>query len=178
MSDETVIPPELEQKLSELEIARQAIEEAQKKASDYYDQLLRLRAEFDNYRKRTEKEKVEARAWGKQQVLEPLLGLVDVFEQALAQAQQAKDMTVVIQGLEFLSKNFNQMLKQEGLEVIDVVGQPFNHETAEAVDQEEVDANQVGIVLLQHQKGYRFQGRVLRPARVKVGVERKTETTI
>ena len=65
---------------------------ARRKSADYYDQLLRLKAEFDNYRKRVEKEKVEARQWGKQDVIMPLLSLVDVFEQAMAQAENAKDV--------------------------------------------------------------------------------------
>ena len=59
------IPPELEEKLAELSILQQALQDAQKKAADYYDQLLRLKAEFDNFRKRSEKEKAEAKAWGK-----------------------------------------------------------------------------------------------------------------
>ena len=90
MSDEAHGP----KKISELDILQQSkVEEQKAKSADYYDQLLRLKAEFDNYRKRVEKEKVEARAWGKQDVLMPLLSLVDVFEQALAQAQSgAKDL--------------------------------------------------------------------------------------
>src|SRR6267154_760098 len=109
---------ELEEKLSELSILQQSVEEQKAKSADYYDQLLRLKAEFENYRKRVEKEKMEARAWGKQDVIMPLLSLVDVFEQALAQAETAKDVKQVAVGLEFLHKNFSSFLKSEGLSPI------------------------------------------------------------
>jgi len=164
------IPPELEEKLSELSILQQALEESKKKSADYYDQLLRLRAEFDNFRKRSEKEKSDARSWGKQDVLMPLLGIVDVFEQALTQAQKAKDTKQIVQGLEFLHKNFAQFLKSEGIEPLHVVGKPFDPHLAEVIDQKEVAEEDVGKVLGEIQKGYSYNGKVLRPSRVRVGV--------
>jgi len=124
---------ELDEKLSELTILQQSVEEQKAKAAEYFDQLLRLRAEFDNYRKRVEKEKVEARQWGKQEVLMPLLSLVDVFEQAMVQAQNAKDVKQVAVGLEFLHKNFSSFLKSEGLAPIEVVGKAFDPQFAEAL---------------------------------------------
>jgi molecular chaperone GrpE len=161
---------ELEEKLSELAILQQSLQEQKAKAADYYDQLLRLKAEFDNYRKRVEKEKTEARTWGKQDVMMPLLSLVDVFEQAMAQAEGAKDAKQLAVGLEFLHKNFSNFLKSEGLAALEVVGKAFDPHLAEAVEQVEVDDGQVGQVLSEIQKGYKFQGRVIRPARVRVGV--------
>lgn len=166
---------ELEEKLSELSILQQSLEEQKSKAAEYYDQLLRLRAEFDNYRKRVEKEKSEARSWGKQEVILPLLSLVDVFEQAMAQVEQAKDVKQVAVGLEFLHKNFSNLLKSEGLAPLEVVGTKFDPHVAEAVEQAEVDdEDQVGQVLAEIQKGYKFQGRVIRAARVRVGVAKET----
>ncbi len=167
------IPPELEEKLSELEILRQALEESKQKTADFYDQLLRLKAEFENFRKRSEKEKSEVREWGKQEVLTPLLGIVDVFEQALRQATHAKDTKSIVQGLQFLHKNFEQLLKSEGLEVIEVLDKVYDPHFAEAIEQEEVDEDRVGKVLGELQKGYLFKGRVLRPSRVRVGVSRE-----
>ncbi|HVO33798.1 MAG TPA: nucleotide exchange factor GrpE [Elusimicrobiota bacterium] len=154
---------------------RAALSDAQKKSEDYYDQLLRLRAEFDNFRKRTEKEKADARDWGKQEILMPLLNLVDVFEQALNQVQHAKDMRQVQKGLEFLHKNFSDFLKAEGLESLQPVGKPFDPHMAEAVEQQEVaDEKQVGTVLAELQKGYRLKDRLLRPSQVRVGVAKPT----
>src|SRR5258708_3979004 len=105
---------EVEEKISELTILQQSVEDQKTKAADYYDQLLRLKAEFDNYRKRVEKEKIEARNWGKQDVIMPLLSLVDVFEQAMAQVQSAQDVKQVTVGMEFLHKDFSSFLKSEG----------------------------------------------------------------
>ena len=164
---------ELDEKLSELTILQQSVEEQKAKAAEYFDQLLRLRAEFDNYRKRVEKEKVEARQWGKQEVLMPLLSLVDVFEQAMVQAENAKDVKQVAVGLEFLHKNFSSFLKSEGLAPIEVVGKAFDPQFAEAIEQAEVEGDQVGQVLDEIQRGYSFKGRVIRPARVRVGVAKQ-----
>src|SRR5262245_11753013 len=143
---------ELDEKLSELAILQQSLEDQQAKAAEYYDQLLRLKAEFDNYRKRVEKEKTDARAWGKQDVLMPLLSLVDIFEQALEQAEKAKDVKQVSKGLEFLHKNFSSFLKSEGLSVVEVVGKTFDPHLAEAVEQVPVDNGQAGQVLSEVQK--------------------------
>jgi molecular chaperone GrpE len=173
MSDTTPsVPPELEEKLSELSILQQALEESKAKAAEYYDQLLRLKAEFDNFRKRSEKEKSDARGWGKQDVLMPLLGILDVFEQALVQAQKAKDTHQIVQGLEFLHKNFAQLLKSEGVEPLHVVGKQFDPHLSEVIDRKEVDEEDVGRVISEIQKGYSFKGQVFRPSRVRVGVSR------
>ena len=174
MAESNEISPELEEKLSELEIMRQALEESKQKASNYYDQLLRLKAEFDNFRKRVEREKQEARAWGKEEVLVQLVLLVDVFEQAILQAHIATDLKDVVEGIDMLYKNFSQFLKSEGLEPIHLVGHAFDPNLAEAVEQEEVDEKNVGKVLGEIQKGYRFHGKVLRPSRVRVGVAKKS----
>jgi molecular chaperone GrpE len=169
------ISPELEEKLAELDILRQALEDTKQKSKDYYDQLLRLKAEFENFRKRTEREKTETRLLGKQEVLMPLISLVDVFEQAMAQTQDAKDAKHVVQGLQMLHKSFADFLKAEGIEPIHMTGKPFDPHLAEALDQQEVDDGAVGHVLAELQKGYRFQGRVLRPCRVRVGVAKKKD---
>ena len=156
----------------------QALEESKKKASENYDQLLRLRAEFENFRKRVDREKAEARAWGKQEVLLQLISLLDVFQQAMAQAHSAKDLKHVVQGVDMLHKSFSQFLKAEGLEPIETVGKPFDPQWAEAMEQQEVEADQVGQVLAEIQKGYTFQGRVLRPSRVRVGVAKKDSSNL
>jgi molecular chaperone GrpE len=174
MSEQEInqIPPELEEKLAELSILQQALDESKRKSAEYYDQLLRLKAEFDNFRKRSEREKAESRTWGKQDVLSPLLNLVDIFEQALAQARNTTDIKNVVIGLEFLHRNFETFLRTEGLEPLDVVGKPFDPHTSEAVEQVEVDPAQAGRVLSEIQRGYSFQGRILRPSRVRVGTPR------
>ena len=108
-------------KTSELEILRQSLEEVKLKAGDYYDQLLRLKAEFDNYRKRMEREKADARRWGKEEIVLRLVSLMDVMEQAELAAHRAPDIKAVIFGLDMLYGEFKRLLKDEGLEEVTAV---------------------------------------------------------
>jgi molecular chaperone GrpE len=176
MSDQPEAAPDMDEKTSDIDALKRSLEESKKKAADYYDQLLRLKAEFDNFRKRAEREKGEAYAWGKQEVLMELIAVVDIFEQALAQAHKAKELKDVVEGVDMVHKNFAQFLKSEGLEPLKMVGTTFNPQWAEAIEQEEVDEDKVGQVLAELQKGYLFHGRVLRPGRVRVGVARAVES--
>jgi molecular chaperone GrpE len=91
----------------------------------------------------------------------------------LAQAENAKDVKQVSVGLEFLHKNFSGFLKSEGLIPLEVIGKPFDPHQAESVEQVEVENGQVGQVLSEVQRGYIFQGRVIRPAQVRVGVAKQ-----
>lgn len=169
--------PDVEQaavdiKTSELEILRQSLEEAKLKAGDYYDQLLRLKAEFDNYRKRMEREKADARRWGKEEIVLRLVSLMDVMEQAELAAHRAPDIKAVIFGLDMLYGEFKRLLKDEGLEeVTAVAGEPYDHNLQEAVETVESEGAD-GRILSVLQKGYRFQGTLFRPARVKISKNR------
>src|SRR3989344_8988855 len=162
MAENPEMTPDVEENRPELESLRKELADAKAKSAEYYDQLLRLKAEFENFRKRVEREKSESRAWGKQDVLLELISLVDVFEQAMAQVQNAKDLKHVVQGVEMLHKSFTQFLKEEGLEPMDLVGKPLDPHRAEAIEQEEVEADRAGQVLAELQKGHLFQWRVLR----------------
>jgi len=166
------ISAHIEEVQAELESTKEALAAAKAKAVEYYDQLLRSRAEFDNFRRRVDREKSDARAWGKQEVLLKLVSLLDIFDQALDQTATAKDTRQVAEGVEMLHLGFAQFLKAEGLEAIDCVGKPLDPEKAEVLAQSEVDGDQAGLVLEEIQKGYMFQGRLLRPSRVRVGVSR------
>jgi molecular chaperone GrpE len=158
----------VEVKTSELEILRQSLDESKAKAGDYYDQLLRLKAEFDNYRKRMEREKAEARRWGKEEIVLRLVSLMDVMEQAEMAAHRAPDIKAVIFGLDMLYGEFKRLLKDEGLEeVTAVAGDAYDHNLQEAVETVESDGVE-GRILSVLQKGYRFQGTLFRPARVKI----------
>lgn len=161
-------------KTSELEILRQSLDEAKRKSDDYYDQLLRLKAEFENFRKRSEREKAEARRWGKEEIVMRLVSLMDVMEQAERAAHQAPDLKAVVFGLDMLYGEFKRLLKEEGLEEVPaVVGDVYNHAVQEAVEtvEDEGTDGQIRSVL---QKGYTFQGLLFRPARVKISKKKGT----
>jgi molecular chaperone GrpE len=156
--DLTVLIPE--EKISE--------EQAKAKAADYYDQLLRLKAEFENFRRRTEKEKADTYRWGKEEIVLRLVSLMDVMEQAEAAAHGSPDIKSMINGLDMLYREFKRLLKEEGLEEVSAAeGENYDHALHEAVETEEREEDD-GRVLAVLQKGYRFMGHLLRPARVKI----------
>jgi len=157
-----------ENKASELDILRQSVEEAKAKAADYYDQLLRLKAEWENYRKRVEKEKIESRRWGKEEIILRLVSLMDVMEQAEAVAHRTPDLKTMVQGLDMLYGEFKRLLREEGLEEIPAaVNGAYDHTLHEAMETVEGEGED-GKILEVYQKGYKFQGMLFRPARVKV----------
>ena len=157
----------VEAKISELDILRQSLQAAQAKSADYYDQLLRLKAEFENFRKRTEKDRADSRRWGKEEIVLRLVSLLDVMELAEAAAHKSPDVKSMVQGLDMLYGEFKRLLKEEGLEEIPTaVGDAYNHAAHEAV--ETIEDKEDGKILAVLQKGYKFQGGLFRPARVKV----------
>jgi molecular chaperone GrpE len=159
-----------EEKLSELDILKQSLEEKRKIAEDYYDQLLRLRAEFENFRRRAEREKRDNLVWGKEEVLLKQVSLLDVIEQAGESAKITSNMESIQEGLDLITKEFARMLQSEGIVEINSAGQKFDPNLHEAVEQVKTK-DQEGIILDVVQKGYTLNGRVIRPAKVKVAVK-------
>ncbi|MCB4792618.1 MAG: nucleotide exchange factor GrpE [Elusimicrobia bacterium] len=157
-----------DEKLSELEILRQSVEENKKKAEDYYDQLLRLKAEFENYRNRMEKEKQTHRLWGKEEILLKQIDLLDVIEQAYESMNSNASPESIKKGLELIKIEFSKMLSSEGIKEIESLGQKFDPNFHEAIEQLETKEEEEGKILGVMQKGYMFGGRMIRPARVKV----------
>lgn len=156
---------------------KESLDSYKQKADNYYDQLLRLQAEFANFRKRTEKEKADAIRFGREAILERLISLLDVMEQALKHAQNASDAASLKKGFEMVVNEFHRLLKSEGVEPVDSVGRTFDphlHEAIEQVETEKEDEHHK--IMGELQKGYTFQGRLLRPARVKVARKASGQT--
>ncbi|OGS48415.1 MAG: nucleotide exchange factor GrpE, partial [Elusimicrobia bacterium RIFOXYB2_FULL_62_6] len=144
------------------------------KAKDYYDQLLRLQADFANYRKRIEKEKPELVCFGKAQMLAALLPLYDLLLQAhqhVCDARGCDDaarMQDVVKGLEMIFKEFSKVFEAEGIKPMEVVGRPYDPMASEIIGIDEGTEENDGLVTEEFQKGYYLGDRVLRPARVKI----------
>ena len=134
--------------------------------NDYLDQLLRLQAEFTNYRKRVEKERETLFPVAKSVLILKLLPIADDFDRLLDH-ESCDDHTK--DGFRLIAKNLMKVLTDEGLEPIPAVGELFNPDVHEAISVEETDEESDGLVVDEWQKGYRFSGRLLRPSRVKVG---------
>jgi molecular chaperone GrpE len=159
-----------EQKRSELSILKESLDAARAQTAAHYDQLLRLKAEFENFRKRADKEKTDNRRWGKEEIILRLVSLMDVMEQAEKAAHSSTDMKSVVAGLDMLYKEFKRLLKDEGLEEIEAnPGDSFDPSTHEAVAAEgDGDGSGPGLISAIIQKGYKFGGALLRPSRVRV----------
>ncbi|MDD5021319.1 MAG: nucleotide exchange factor GrpE [Endomicrobiaceae bacterium] len=163
-----------EEKLSELDILRQSVEEKQKKADEYYDQLLRLKADFENFRRRTEKEKQDFLNWGREKILIKQIGIYDVFEQALQSVKAGKNLDSIMVGLDMIHKEFAKMLKEEGVEKIECLNKKFDPHFCEALAQVESDKED-GTILEVYQQGYKCNGKLMRPAKVKIAKTPETK---
>ena len=137
--------------------------------AEWKDKFLRLQAEFDNYRKRTLREKMELVETGGKDVLLAMLPVKDDMERAVAAMMKTEDVESVRQGVQLISQKFTDALKQRGVTQIEVVGQPFDEEVAEAVARCAAGEEQKGLVIDCVQTGYRLGERVLRFAKVVVG---------
>jgi len=134
-----------------------------------YDQLLRRQAEFENYRRRVEREKVEFHARARGEVLLELLPVVDNFERALSSLQQREaDAAGLRHGLELIHKQLKDALTKFGLEPVESVGQVFDPHLHEAVTIEPTDEHEENTIIEEFQRGYKLGEKLLRPAKVKV----------
>ena len=141
---------------------------ARAEADGYLDDLRRLQAEFDNYRKRTMREQTARIASASQALVSRLLPVLDNFELAVSHAEQSRDFDRMLKGVEMVFGELNDVLGGEGLVAIEASDKPFDPERHEAVVAVEADGVEAGTVVDVIRKGYEFNGRVLRPAMVKV----------
>jgi len=160
--------PQLEEKLHELDILKQSLEEKKKLADEYYEQLLRLKAEFGNYRKRFESEKQTMVQFGKEDLIFELLAVLDNFNKASDSARKNVDPKLLLEGIELIHKLFRDILSKEGLKPIETAGRKFDPEFHHAVESRLSDEHEEGYIIQELQTGYIFKDRVIRPAMVAV----------
>jgi molecular chaperone GrpE len=139
----------------------------QKERDDLYDRLLRKTAEFDNFRKRVERERKEMIDWAAAEVIADLLSIVDDFDRALA-ADAPPEAQAYKSGLELIQRQLGELLKKRGVSVVEALGADFDPHVHQAVAYEEVDGAREGQVVGVLAKGYRLGEKLLRPALVKV----------
>ena len=152
------------------ETAAGELEKQAKLAKEYYDQLLRLQADFENYRKRVEKERPELIKYGKADILSRLLPLYDLLLAAHNHVAGAKDGggDEVLKGLEMIFKEFSRVFEAEGLRPMEPVGKPYDPMACEILGVTEGTDENDGLVTEELQKGFWYGDKILRPARVKI----------
>ena len=151
-----------------LEKAEKSLKEAEAKLEEASDRMKRQMAEFDNFRKRTEKEKAASFDMGARSVIEKLLPVVDSFERGLSGLDEEKKAEPFAAGMDLVYKQLKKMLDDLGVEAIEAVGKPFNPDLHNAVMHVEDEDQPESTVVEEFQKGYTYRGAVIRYSMVKV----------
>ena len=160
---EAVMAAEVEEDTIAADLAK-----ARAEAESYLDDLRRLQADFDNYRKRTLREQTARAASASQALVTRLLPVLDNFERAVSAAEQSRDFDGMLKGVEMVLGTLRGVLEGEGLVKIEAEGKPFDPERHEAVIAVEQEDSEPGMVVDIVRAGYELGGKVLRPAMVKV----------
>ncbi len=161
----------LDDRASELE---EALKLEKAKSEDLLRRLQYLQADFENYRRRVEKEMGDVRKFGNERLLSDMLTVKDELELAYAKAQETKQNPAIVDGVGMILKRIQSLLSKEGVERIPGVGSKFNpdyHEAAMRIASDEEE----GTVVEEVRPGYRLKGRVLRASIVKVAEKRPLE---
>lgn len=138
-------------------------------AEENQQRYLRAQADFDNFRRRTLKEKEELGQYASMKLIGELLPVVDNFDRAIEAAKSGGgEADSFSKGIDMIFRQLVGVLEQEGLKQLETVGQPFNPDYHQAIMQVESEEHEEGIVVEEVQKGYMLKDKVLRPAMVKV----------
>jgi molecular chaperone GrpE len=154
----------------EKEQAKAALKASEEKYLELHDKYLRLSAEFDNYRKRTLKEKTELIKTAGDELLKKILPVLDNFERALKAMDQSSDIGAVKDGVLLIYNHFKDFIQQQGIKEIPAMDEPFNSDFHEAVTTIPAPSEEhKGKVMDVIEKGYTLHDKVIRYARVVVG---------
>jgi molecular chaperone GrpE len=147
--------------------AHDEMAQLRRERDDYYDRLLRKTAEFDNYRKRVDRERSTMAQQVAGDVIEGLLPIIDDFERAL-QAEAGPGAETYRKGVELIYKQLQDMLARRGVKPVETSGQPFDPRFHQAITYETSPGRAEGDVIEEVRRGYMLGDRLLRPAMVKV----------
>ena len=149
--------------------AEDSLAAAKQEAADYYDRLLRLSAEFENYKKRSNRELADFRKFANEQIIKDLLGVIDNLERAIASAaDQEGNAGSITEGVELTLKEILKILEKNGVTVIAAEGEAFDPTYHQAVMQQETPDQPPNTVIQEMQKGYLLHNRLLRHSMVAV----------
>ncbi|MCR4820046.1 MAG: nucleotide exchange factor GrpE [Elusimicrobiales bacterium] len=154
---------------SESEISAE-LEKQTNLAKEYYNQLLSIKADFENFRKRMEREKPELIKYGKADILAKLLPMYDLMLAAGKHLETVKnpELSNTVMGLKMVFKEFEKIFDSEGMRPMDIVGKPYDPMATEILGIVDGDDSNDGLVVEELQKGFYLGDKILRPARVKI----------
>jgi len=150
------------------EALREAVAAKSREVERLQDRLVRLQAEFENFKKRMAREKTEYLKYAHEALVLEFLPILDNLERAIASARAEAGSTPLLEGIEMIARLFRTVLEKAGVRPMEVLGRPFDPAYHQAVEQVESSHGDVSVVVGEVQRGYLIEGRVLRPAMVKV----------
>jgi molecular chaperone GrpE len=165
-SEEQMVETE-ETTVEELTIA---LEESDRLALEYLDHLQRLQAEFDNYKKRVDREKKELIEYANAELVSELIDIMENLERGVASAKESGDIDSIVKGMEMVSNQLMDILGSRGLKPIEAVGKKFDPHYHEAMMMTPTDEYPYNTVIEEFQQGYMMKDKVLRYSRVRVSV--------
>ncbi|MDD5449555.1 MAG: nucleotide exchange factor GrpE [Candidatus Omnitrophica bacterium] len=142
-----------------------------KEYDELKDKLLRLGAEFENYKKRAKREKEELIKYAGEVFILEFLHIIDNFERAFQAADKTQDFKILHKGVEMILKEVEDFLNDNGVKKMKVLGQQFDPHRHEAIENAASDDKPENIIIEELQPGYELNGKVIRPARVKVSIK-------
>ena len=159
---------ERKEKGKEIEDLKKKLEEKEKETKDHYDRLLRVAADFDNYKKRAAREKEEWVRFANEDLLKAVLPFADNLERAVNHSEKTEDIQSLVDGVKLTIQQLLQALTKFGVSRFESVGKPFDPAVHEAMLVVETDKEKPHHVIQEFQKGYLLNDRLLRPATVSV----------
>jgi len=152
----------------EIEELKKKLEEKAKESKENYDRLLRMAADFENYKKRAAREKEDWTKFANEDLIKSILPFIDNLERAVNHAQKIADTGVLVEGVRLTLQQLLQSLNKFGLSSFESVGKPFDPAMHEAMLVVETDKHEPNQVVEEFQKGYLLNDRLIRPATVSV----------
>jgi molecular chaperone GrpE len=152
-----------------------AVEKFEEALNESKDKYLRLQAEFQNYKKRQEKQRKDLIKYSHGEVIKDVLPIIDNFERAIVSLKEDKNAESLLEGIEMIKSSFDEFLEKNKVETIDTVGEKFDTKYHHAVMKEDTDAYDHNEVIQELQRGYILEGKVIRHAMVKVASNKENK---
>ena len=172
MSEEQRDQPEDE---ARLELAR-ALDEEKKRSEECLTRLKYMQADFENYRKRLDRQMEEVKKYSNERLIIQLLDVVDELDMAIKSAGSSNSKETLVQGVEMTLNKLKKVLEKEGVSPIECLGKPFDSSKHDAVSKVEKDDVKGCTVIEEIRKGYSMKEKVIRPSVVKVAVKPLSES--
>ncbi len=167
-------PEEMTGKNMTLELA-DALEEEKKRSENYLNRLKYMQADFENLKKRLERQLEEIRKYGNERLILELLEIVDELDLAVEESRQTRSVEVLLKGVEMTLKKLKKILEGEGVSPIDCIDQVFDPAKHDVI--EKIESEEEGKIIEEIRKGYTMKGKVIRPSVVKITVRSSSKTS-